>query len=204
MNVMIATPASLGLVTAAYATALYDVCAVLSERGIQSSFSTVTMADIEQARNYLASKFLADETSTHLMFIDADMGFRRALIRKMIELQKEFVGTIYVSRHIDLYQLMANAGTNVSTAPDGVSRAISRAMRFVGSAPVRESDGSVLVRNGFAKFEHTGMGVCLLTKSVLQRMVTDGKVEMHADAPRADPSVTVYGFLQALGEGLWR
>jgi hypothetical protein len=194
MKIMIATPAGGGLVTAPYAASLVGICKLLSQRGIESSYHSVTFADIEMARNYLASEFVADQTATHLLFVDADMSFRASLIARMLELHKKFTSAIYVKRNLDLGLLFDSIRPEELKDPVRRQKAISRIMQFVGRRPVREAQGTISVQAGFAKFEGTGMGICLLAKEVFQEMIAKELVEKHPGAPTADPKITVYGF----------
>jgi hypothetical protein len=78
MKILIATPAYGGLVDVAYHS---SVLATVQQfhahhREIAFQLQTISISMIWQARNIFASMVLADPSITHLLFIDADMGFK--------------------------------------------------------------------------------------------------------------------------------
>jgi hypothetical protein len=173
MNIVIATLAANGMVTTQYVASLHDVSSMLNKRDIKSSYHSVTMADIEMARNYLASHFLANKAATHLLFVDADMGFRASLI--------------------------ARAGE--SEDPAQRRKAVSRNMQFVGRGLVKGEAGTVSIERGFARFEATGMGICLLSKNVFDQILTRGLADKHPGAPTADRKLAIHGFFDRVKDG---
>ena len=50
---------------------------------------------ITRARNNIVARFLADETLTHLIFIDADIGFHPTDVIKLLKADKDIIGGIY-------------------------------------------------------------------------------------------------------------
>jgi hypothetical protein len=64
--------------------------------GIDWTIETMTNESlISRARNTLVSKFLATESSTHLMFIDADIGWEPWHLMALIDHDKDVVGGLY-------------------------------------------------------------------------------------------------------------
>src|SRR4051812_3457683 len=62
---------------------------------------------VAHARNYFASRVLNEASYTHLLFVDADMGFAPILIEHMIAANKPVVGCVYPKRQLDLGKLFA-------------------------------------------------------------------------------------------------
>jgi hypothetical protein len=201
MNIVIATPAANGFVTTQYVASLHDVSSMLHKRGIRSSYHSVTMADIEMARNYLASHFFANKAATHLLFVDADMGFRANLIARMIEFSKDFVSTVYVKRELDVSRLLSDLTARESKDAAQRRKVISRNMQFVGRGLVKGEGGTVSIERGFARFEATGMGICLLSKNVFHQILDRRLADRHPGAPTADPKLAVHGFFDRIKEG---
>lgn len=50
---------------------------------------------VQYARNYLVQQFLADESYTHLMWIDADVGFDPRAIMQLLNHEKDVIGGVY-------------------------------------------------------------------------------------------------------------
>ena len=62
----------------------------------------ISYAYVGEARNALLTHWYDKSDSTHLLFVDADMGFEPQLIADMLALDKPIVGVIYTKRQIDL------------------------------------------------------------------------------------------------------
>ena len=83
--VQICTPAYGGMYYHAYYQSMMDALRVLGNAGIQVNTSTITNESlITRGRNILVGMFLAQPTATHLLFIDADIGFKGDYIVKML------------------------------------------------------------------------------------------------------------------------
>jgi hypothetical protein len=64
--------------------------------GIDWTVETMTNESlISRARNTLTAKFLATEGSTHLMFVDADIGWEPWHLLVMLDAQKDVIGGLY-------------------------------------------------------------------------------------------------------------
>ena len=73
----IAIPAYKGEYSAAYVRSFYSLLTVAPSMGLRFSFSEIDYSDIVTSRNYLLSNFFYNKTDcSHLLFLDADMGFR--------------------------------------------------------------------------------------------------------------------------------
>lgn len=60
---------------------------------------------VTRARNNIIAKFMADPTLTHLLFIDADIGFHPIDVIKLLMDDKDIVGGIYPLKNYDFKQL---------------------------------------------------------------------------------------------------
>jgi hypothetical protein len=67
--------------------------------------STISYVDANDARNYLLTLWYNKTDASHLLFVDADMGFGPQLIFDMVALDKPITGVIYPKRQIDLQRL---------------------------------------------------------------------------------------------------
>ena len=64
--------------------------------GIDWTMETMTNESlISRARNTLTAKFLHNKESTHLMFIDADIGWEPWHLLVMLNAQKDVIGGLY-------------------------------------------------------------------------------------------------------------
>ena len=177
-----------------YVSSVVQLVRQLSQWGFDSEFVTCSMSDLELSRNLLASQALASD-ATHLLFIDADMSFRSGLIKRMIDFNEPFVSTVYPKREIDLAKLLGNVTQEDLDNPGGWSDFISRNLKYV----LRQNGlgESFEGRAGFARVLGTGMGICLLQRSVLEQLIDVGKAArlMQTGKDFGFPSeFAVYGF----------
>lgn len=100
-QIMIATPMYGGLCNGSYTVALLTAVGVFSQRGIAMQYAHMMNESlITRARNSLTKDFLASEC-THLMFIDADIGFNPADIPPMVDADKDIICGIYPKKEIN-------------------------------------------------------------------------------------------------------
>ncbi len=90
---------------------------------VQFDSSLTASALVTQARNTMATRVLQDPSYTHLLFIDADMGWRPELIEKMLAFDQPVVGCVYPKRLYDHARLAQAART---TADPDTARAIAQ------------------------------------------------------------------------------
>lgn len=83
--VQICTPAFGGMYYHAYYQSILNALGVLGRAGIPVITSSITNESlVTRARNTLVAMFLSQPKATHLMFIDADIGFKGDYIVKML------------------------------------------------------------------------------------------------------------------------
>jgi hypothetical protein len=100
-NIFVATPMYGGLCNGSYTVGLLSAVGVFSRYGIGMQYAHMMNESlITRARNMLAKDFLASEC-THLMFIDADIGFNPADIVPMIHADKDIICGIYPKKEIN-------------------------------------------------------------------------------------------------------
>jgi len=100
-QVMIATPMYGGLCNGSYTLGLLTAVGVFSRNGIGMQYAHMANESlITRARNSLAKDFLESEC-THLMFIDADIGFNPQDIVRMLHADKDIICGIYPKKEIN-------------------------------------------------------------------------------------------------------
>lgn len=167
---------------------------MLVNRRLFYGYRTISISDIELARNVLASAALREQC-THLLFIDADMGFRSQLIAKMLQSDEEFVGAICPKRTMDLEALIAQLADKGGDGTGSAKLQASQALDYVGNL---RSDTScdLEMRGGFISVDGIGMALCLLRRSVLERMVDNRSAQqlILREGDRGLAEFPVYGF----------
>ena len=100
-KIFVATPMYGGLCNGQYASGLLQSVAVFSKAGIAMQYAYMMNESlITRARNSLAYDFLETDC-THLMFIDADIGFNPGDIPKMVDSDKDIICGLYPKKEIN-------------------------------------------------------------------------------------------------------
>lgn len=100
-TVFIATPMYAGMATAAYTWSLAQTPVTFMRSGIGLVYQYRTRdALVANSRNHLATQFLQTD-ATHLMWIDADIGFNGLDIVSMLLTDRDIVCGIYPKKAID-------------------------------------------------------------------------------------------------------
>lgn len=161
-HVFVATPCYGGVVTLRYMHALLGLVLYGLQHGIQVSLETLSYESlITRGRNALVAKFLEKADATHLLFIDADIGFDPRQVERMLAFDEDVVAGMYPLKTLDWDQQAlerAHGGEVLETA----------ALRFVGAV----CDGDALERrDGFVTASYAGTGFMLIRRRVLLQMM---------------------------------
>lgn len=145
-----------------YMKSLLRVFATPIENIKLSLFSISNESLITRARNTLVGEFLKNDAFTHLLFIDADIGFEPEAISRVVHSGHDVVGCIYPKKHYDFDKFHQSASgdmrdsmnyvVNVAgeTSPDGIERTIT---------------------NGFIQVHDIGTGFMLISRRAILKMV---------------------------------
>jgi hypothetical protein len=163
-NILLATPAYGDVFYTPYVSSLVGLQRLASRNKWHLAFASIAYADIVESRNFLLTHFFDRTSATHLLFVDADMGYEPGLIADMLALRKPVVGVTAPKRQIDLDRLAKLA--RKGEAPE---RAIARAHNFV-FRPVKERTTSRPVK-GFVQVEGCGAGILLIERACVQAML---------------------------------
>ena len=161
MHILVATPCYGGLVTQRY---MQSICALLqygNSRGFGVSVELLGYDSlIPRARNTLVATFLDQADATHLMFIDADIGFQPEQVDRMLSFNREVVAGMYPLKLTDYDAGMVarvKAGETLQSAQT----------RYVGAL---QADAEDQVIDGFAPGLFAGTGFMLIQRSAMDRM----------------------------------
>ena len=129
-KIIIATPAFGEMFYTPYVQALLRLQRMADQRKWTIRHMAISYANVGEARNALLTHWFDKTDFTHLLFVDADMGFEPQLIADMLAFDKPIVGVIYAKRRVDLQKLASLAA--VRCGPGLESR-----QQVDGPAPVR-------------------------------------------------------------------
>jgi hypothetical protein len=143
MKVMIATPAYSGKVDIPYMLSFSNTVSLLNSQGIEVQPLVVTSGSLLVAeRNRLLQAFWESDC-THILCIDADLGWPAQAVLAMLQAEKEFVAGVYPAR------------------------GDSKSFIF---RPVYKDDGSILNEKHLLKMEYIPSGFMLIARSALEKM----------------------------------
>jgi len=115
---------------------------------------------ITRARNLIANAFLRRNDCTHLLFIDADIGFPGDAALRYLRSDKDVVCGVYPVKYLDVEKLRR--------LPDKLSDddAVSSALMYT----VKLQDGAVQVKNGLVPVEYGPAGFMMIKRQVFLKM----------------------------------
>ena len=177
LHLFIATPCYGGMVYQRY---MQSICALLLAAQNDGSRVSVQLLGndslITRARNTLVSMFL-DSDATHLMFIDADIGFSPEEVVRLIRHDKPVAAGSYPLK-------IFHSGPEVADHVLAGERLATATLRYVGT-PLKAGEGD----NGFATAEYAGTGFMLIRRDALERMIKAyPETRFSAAHDRSEPS----------------
>ena len=148
---------------------LQDAC---RERGIGLHIDMMGgEALITRGRSRLAAAFLAYEQATHILYIDADIGFPPEQVFRLIDADRDVIAAVCPLKKIDWEKVRAAAKADVA---DLQEVGIGYVVRFLPNP-----ENSVEVVDGFAQVAYGGTGFLLIKRQAMQRLV-DGYPQLRA------------------------
>ena len=100
-KIFIATPMFGGSANYMYMISLINLLTALGQKGIHSMFEIAANESlITKARNILVEGFIKSD-ATHMLFLDADLGFDPQDVIRMIEADKDLIGGQYAKKKIN-------------------------------------------------------------------------------------------------------
>lgn len=160
-HLFVATPCFGGMVSQRYMVSAIGLLQLGASVSVKVSLDLLGYESlITRGRNILVSRFLDDPTTTHLLFIDADIGFDPAQVMRMLRFDADVVAGMYPLKLQDWNSGMQYAvnGERLETAP----------LRYVGT-PCQGDEAAA--RDGFIAASYAGTGFMLIRREVFSRMM---------------------------------
>jgi len=162
IHLVVATPCFGGQVSSIYAGSIFHLQrAVRSRPGIDF---TVLMRDgdalITRARANLVTLFLDNPSATHLLFVDADIGFTPDQVFRLIESEADMVAGVYPIKRVNWDKARRMLQANRPNPP-------SSALDYV--LELDDPDHVVAV-DGFARVRYAGTGFLMVRRQALEKM----------------------------------
>ncbi|GBQ69379.1 hypothetical protein AA103196_2197 [Ameyamaea chiangmaiensis NBRC 103196] len=179
-HVFIATPCFGGLVTQSYMQSVLGCMAEAGGMGFTMTLSLLGQdALITRCRNTLAHQFLTVPHATHLLFIDSDIGFRAADIRRLLDTGRDVTGALYPLKE----RYWGTATEDLVAAGEDWQ---SATLRYVGESGRLYEQTEATV----AEVAYAGTGFLMISRTALLRMIEAYPETRYAriDAPEPGPA----------------
>jgi hypothetical protein len=166
-SVFIATPMFGGQCNYMYMISLINLLNRLGQAGIPAMFEIAANESlITKARNILVEGFLKSQ-ATHLLFLDADLGFDADDVMRMIQCDKDIIGGQYAKKKIN-WEVVKNV---VKGNPDIPGHAINAVVAESTFKPV----GDTLTFNIAepVEVESIATGLMLVNRDVFTKMAAE-------------------------------
>jgi hypothetical protein len=161
-HLVVATPCFGGQVASIYAGSVFHL--QRAARARPDLDVTVLLRDgdalITRARANLVTLFLDNPSATHLLFVDADIGFAPERVFRLIDSEADMVAGVYPIKRVnwDKARRMLD-----SSAPNTPSAALDYVLEF-------DDPDRIVSVNGFARVRFAGTGFLMVRRHVLEAM----------------------------------
>ena len=158
---VVGTPCYGRQVTDLYAGSLLKLQAACMQRGVRLQVLMMgSDALITRARQNVTAQFLSNPDATHLLFIDADIGFDPDQVFRLLDFDVDMAAAVYPIKRLDWPKIAAAA----KAGWDGIERsALSYMVEFPAGQPIA-------VRDGFVRVNFAGTGFLMIRRAALVAM----------------------------------
>jgi hypothetical protein len=171
VSILAATPCYGGMASIVFVNALLQLQKACAARGVGLEIRlSGGDALISRARSQIATAFLRETDHTHLLFIDADIGFSPEHLFRLLSLGKPVSGGVYPLKRI-LWDKVPDAVR--AGMADVQAASLGYVVRFLPSPT-----SSVEVTDGFGPVSYVGTGFMLIAREVFERMA-EAHPELH-------------------------
>jgi len=164
---MIAVPCYDQQVTEPFFMSCIRMAMGFKDANLHFAISTITDSLISRARNNLIAKFMANPEFTHIMFIDADIGFDYEDVIKLLWHDKDIVTGSYPIKKINWNKVEQLVNEKTPT-----EKLMTKSLRYVVN-PVQDKRGTVVVDNGAMNIYDAGTGFMLIKREVIEKMIKE-------------------------------
>lgn len=168
-RILLGLPAYGGQVSVLYLQSLLALLETAGKQGIEIKLKILGQESlITRARNVIVAEFLGRPEFTHLLFIDADIGFTPQLVLRMLALNQPVTAAAYPMKEIDWRSAQRSAARGVP-AEQLPTASLGFVLNLVDED--RRADGSLPVTQGFVRVSKAGTGFMLIQRDAFARLM---------------------------------
>src|SRR5882757_2098002 len=162
IHLVMATPCFSGQVSSVYASSIFALQRALRTKSNIDFKVHLRDGDalITRARANLVTLFLDDPKATHLLFVDADIGFTPEQVFRLIESGADVVAGVYPIKRVNWDKARRAIETKRPNVP-------SAALDYV--LEIDDPDHVAIV-NGFTRVRYAGTGFLMIRRHVFEKM----------------------------------
>jgi hypothetical protein len=162
--IFIATPMYGGMATGSYTSSLMQTPTTLSRHGMGMLYAHMMNESlITRARNSLTKNFLDTPDATHLMFIDADIGFNSNDIATMVRADVDIICGLYPKKEIS-WNRVSQAVKDGVPPNELKNHTGSFVVNVLGDKPLTVKMGEI------AEIANGGTGFMLIKRGVFESL----------------------------------
>jgi hypothetical protein len=159
---VIGTPCYGRQVTDIYTASLLKLQLACQQRNVRLLVHMLgSEALITRARQNVVAQFLANPAATHLLFVDADIGFEPEQVFRLMDFGADATAAIYPLKRLDWRKLTIAAEQKRENLP---SSSLSYLVQFTDRERVE-------TRGEFARVKYAGTGFLMLRRQMLLEMI---------------------------------
>ena len=162
IHLVVATPCFGGQVSTLYVNSIFALQRAV--RSLSNVRLKIELRDgdalITRARANLMTSFLDDPTATHLLFIDADIGFTPDQVFRLIESAADVVAGVYPIKRVNWEKAQRAFAAGRPNVP-------AASLDYV--LEINDPD-HVAVVNGFTRVRYAGTGFLMIRRGALEKM----------------------------------
>ncbi len=162
IQLVIATPCFGGQVASIYASSIFALQTALRTKSNVGLKVHLRDGDalITRARANLVTLFLDDPDATHLLFVDADIGFTPAQVFRLVESGADVVAGVYPIKRVNWDKARCAVGAG---RPNLAAASLDYVLEL-------DDPNRVVVVEGFTRLRYAGTGFLMIRRHVLVRM----------------------------------
>src|SRR6266700_1448805 len=162
IHLVMATPCFGGQVSSVYASSIFALQRALRAKSNVDFKVHLRDGDalITRARANLVTLFLDDPAATHLLFVDADIGFTPEQVFRLVESGADVVAGVYPIKRVNWSKVKRALETN---RPNLQAASLDYVLEI-------DNPDHVTVVNGFTRVRYAGTGFLMIRRHVIERM----------------------------------
>ena len=164
-KIFIGTPCYGGMITADYFKSVLQLTALAATKKIELQFGTIGNESlITRARNTLVQLFMDESQYTHLLFIDADIGFSWRNIERLLCADKDIACGIYPRKHLHFEKISKWVTENPEISSDELEA------KILGYNLNFDDPMNLKGESGFFRVNEAATGMMLVKREVFRTM----------------------------------